>query len=434
MFDLLRGAARFSASSALAGLRGLSVRRNGSSLDAATWAAWGELVEPLQLAFQLGEDLREDGAEILAGMLDPGEWSGAAAKLAGGGFDAARFLSPDREGSIARIEWRNKLDVFRWVKGVRRTLGHPPARERFELVRYVERAYELEPYPALWAIEGLGHDYGETFLDDLEAGKTVAILTDPALESIPESAWPMLHAGLGLAFSEHLMKGLSPRHPRRELRRRLERFIAWCRENARPSHAEETLEAFGLEARCFFAQLVPGFESEVADISEEPHMPQYFWHGVGRGLYFVPVNLLPGYGSFWHGVEMTRREAPHELGETNALAGIAYAFAMVNMTRPEVMESVLAQRGEELRGTSFVDAVAAAVQVRASITPGASEIEGFVGYECDETLSHLWKEMIHDPCQEALSPSGDQGGETLAGNRSGSLYEALERKPTEKGA
>lgn len=420
MLDLLRGAARFAAGSALAGLRGLSARRDGASLDAATWAAWDELSEPLQLAFQLGDDLREDGAEVLAGMLDPGAWGGAAAKLAGGGFDAARFLFPDREGSLARIEWRNKLDVFRWVKGVRRTLGHPPTPERFDLALYVDRAYELPPYPALWAIEGLGHDYAQTFLDDLEGGKKARILTGRTLKSIPDSAWPMLHAGLGLALAEHLMKGLQPRHPRREFRRRLERFVAWCRENARPSYADEALEAFGLEARCFFAQLVPGFGREVTELPGESLLPSYFWHGVGRGMYFVPVNLLPGYGSFWHGVEMTRREAPDELGRTNALAGISYAFAMVNMAHPEVVESVLAQRGEELRATSFPNGVAEAVRVRALITPGAKEIERFVGHGGDETVAHLWREMVHDPCREALRGKG-----------SGSLYQNLGRNGEE---
>lgn len=422
MLDLLRGAARFAAGTALAGLRGLSLSRDGASLDAVTWAAWDELSEPLQLAFQLSDDLREDTTEILTGMLDPGEWRDTAAKLAGGGFDTARFLFPDREGSLARIEWRNKLDVFRWVKGVRRTLGHPKTPERFDLSLYVDRAYELEPYPALWAIEGLGHDYAQTFLDDLEHGKKPKILTDPALKSIPESAWPMLHAGLGLALSEHLMKGLHPGHPRREFRRRLERFVVWCRENARPSYADEVLEAFGLEARCFFAQLVPGFAREVSEVRGEPYLPSYFWHGVGRGIYFVPVNLLPGYGSFWHGVEMTRREAPHELGRTNALAGLAYAFAMVNMSHPEVMESVLVQRGEELRATSFTNAVAEAVRVRAVITPGASEIERFIGHESDETVAHLWKEMVHDPCREALRGKG-----------SGNLYELLGRNGAEDG-
>lgn len=408
MYELTRSLARFAWTTSVAGAEQLlRPWRPAAALEAATWSSWSELEELLQLAFLAGCDLQDDGLELAADLLRPWHWGRAAGRLARRSLDAAQFVNPAGGGDLARLEWRHKFDVFWMVKGVRRDLGHPPAPERFDLPEYVERAYGLGAYPALWAIEGLGHDYAATFLDELDAGRVApGILTDPALAGLPESSGPMLHGGLGLALAEHLLRALTPRSSAAEFRGALRRFVEQCRAHSRPRHLVSALESFGLEARCFFAQLVPGFERELdaaAAETGERRLPAIFWHGVGRALYFIPIQFVPGWGSVWNAVGMAEREAPEGLARDNALAGLAYAFAMVNMAAPRILEALLRDRGETLRDTAWSDGLAAAVQVRRRITPGAPVLERFLDHAPQPDVEALWDEMVRRPCRRALA-------------------------------
>lgn len=420
MIAWTRSLARFSwATSLAATAQLLAPGRPSDALEAATWASWGEMEELLQLAFLAGRDVQDEALELAADAGRPWRWGRTASWLSRRAFDAARFALPAGDGPLARREWRNKLEVFRRVKSVRRDLGHPVAPRRFDLAEYVQKAYGLGTYPALWAIEGLGHDYAAAFLDEVDAGRSPGILTDPALDELRPACWPMLHGGLGLALSEHLLRRLTPQSPRQAFRRTLARFVDACRANARPEHLVTSLESFGLEVRCFFAQLVAGFEDEL-DAAGDPRMPAIFWHGVGRALYFIPVNFVPGLGSVWHAVEMAERESPHELAKDNALAGLSYAFTMVNMSEPRIMESLIADRGEALRATAWSDGLAAAVQVRSEITPGAPVLRRFLEHRPRRRCAELWREMVAEPARRAVA------GEARAG-RGDLLYAALAR-------
>jgi hypothetical protein len=408
MYELTRSLARFAWTTSVAGAEQLlRPGRVAPALEAATWASWGELEEMLQLAYLAGCDLQDDGLELAADVLRPWHWRRAAERLARRSLDAARFVDPSAGGTLARREWRNKFDVFWRVKGVRRDLGHPPPPARFDLAEYVERAYGLGAFPALWAIEGLGHDYAATLLDELDAGGLPAgILTDPALAGLPASSAPMLHGGLGLALAERLLRPLTPRSSAAEFRGALRRFVELCRAHSRPAHLISALESFGLEARCFFAQLVPGLERELeaaAGEAGEGRLAAIFWHGVGRALYFIPVQFVPGWGTVGNAVAMAQREAPHELARHNALAGLAYAFAMVNMSQPRILEALLRDRGETLRGTAWSDGLAAAVQVRGRITPGAPVLAGFLDHRPRPDVEALWDEMVRRPGRRALA-------------------------------
>ena len=73
----------------------------------------------------------------------------------------------------------------------------------------------------------------------------------------------------------------------------------------------------------------------------DPDIVGYFWHGVGRGLYFLPINALPCSSSTWRAVEMAHEEAPHTLGRLNALGGLAWAVTLVNIRHPAILEAFL---------------------------------------------------------------------------------------------
>ena len=65
---------------------------------------------------------------------------------------------------------------------------------------------------------------------------------------------------------------------------------------------------------------------------------QYFWHGVGRAMYFDPRNLAPRSNSLARVLEAVEHESPHATARLNALAGLAFAATLVNIRHPEILD------------------------------------------------------------------------------------------------
>ncbi len=409
--------ARFSWSTAMFGASRLaaavspgergSERGSAPGVERVTWALQGELGELLRAAFQAGDDLTGDFAELAAEAMAPWRWPSVAARLAESSLDTLRVARPDAAGALARQELKNKLEVFWWVKGARRTLGHPLPGTPFELRSYVETAYQQDAYRALWLIEGLGHDYVESALAASRSPRR--LLRGEAVADLPENSLPMLHGGLGLACAEHVLGSLSPASSAARGREALERFVELCRDNAQARHLDSALESLGLETRCFFPELVPVVDRALAGL-DDPALHRFFWHGLGRALYFLPVSFIPGYGSLWHAVGMAKRETPGETARQAALAGVSYAFTMVNMARPEILERVLREHGGEVRGTAFGDGIVAAVVMRRQITPGAPVLRAFVDYRPPPESAAVWREIVGEPCRRALDRERQDGG------------------------
>ncbi len=377
-----------------------------SKLDAVTWATRGQLGELMQAAYQAGDDLQVDWADLLSDTLTPSRWSRAVSQMAERSMHAARFASPGPGGSLARQELKNKLEVYGLVKGARGKIGLPPAGEPFPLLPYVERAYELGSYRALWIIEGLGHDFAETALKHPRTSP--GLLRTAAVAGLPENSLPMLHGGLGLACAEHVLARLTPMSSTAEARGAVERFVELCRDHAMERYVDSAIEALGLDARCFFPDLVPVIERGLVEL-DDAVLHQYFWHGVGRALYFLPVQCIPGYGSLWHAVEMSEREAPNSTARASALAGVSYAFIMVNMSHPALVEGVLRDHGEALHGTAFADGAVAAILMRQKITPDAAVLECLADHRPNRKVSAIWNEMVGSPCRQALGRESADG-------------------------
>ena len=105
----------------------------------------------------------------------------------------------------------------------------PPKGTYGTLKDLVDKCYAMGQFPALWAVEGIGNYYAETFR---ERGLPLKnILTDSALDDLPPGSWTMLHAGIGLSFSKRCLEGLTASSPTADLRKALEKFILLCREN-----------------------------------------------------------------------------------------------------------------------------------------------------------------------------------------------------------
>ena len=73
-----------------------------------------------------------------------------------------RWLTPGQENRLALQEFKNKLEAFNLFEYVDFALDLP-SKTDVSLGELVEKAEALGPYFAVWAMEGLGHHYAETF-------------------------------------------------------------------------------------------------------------------------------------------------------------------------------------------------------------------------------------------------------------------------------
>jgi hypothetical protein len=315
---------------------------------------------------------------------------------------STRFL-PEADRDTAWLEFQNKWEVIQLVADVDAVLALPSPGVYVPVTQLIERAYALEPFPALWAVEGLGDYYADTFLSRGELPRH--LLNDDRTGGLPDKSLPMLHAGMGLSFAKRLMSAINPRSTDFEVRTTLQQFVALCKENARRGYVGCALESLGLATRTLYPEMVGIVDQQLLKVDHDA--VSYFWHGVGRAIYFSPGLLLPGCGSPWLAFKTCWQEAPHELGLINAIAGTAWAVTLVNMRQPEIVEYLLSRHGERLsEGGAFPNGVASSLIVRKETTPDDPSIGRFCQHQPDPSdprLVELWGSQVKRPCEEALN-------------------------------
>jgi hypothetical protein len=169
------------------------------SLTQTISSQFGDLV---WAAFDAGDELQRGVAEF--------RFSAASLSfLSDQAYETLRVLLPDSL-PLAILELCNKYEVYNLVKQVRNTL-HIPAIGPFDPAALVDRADSLGQYPDLWAIEGLGHDYAESFWGGTEPPR--GVLNGPLAASLPRKSLPMMHAGMGLSFAKRILPAITPYSP-----------------------------------------------------------------------------------------------------------------------------------------------------------------------------------------------------------------------------
>ena len=310
------------------------------------------------------------------------------------------LIIPGRSSRIARRECQNKIQIMALVQEVTSVL--PPKGTHVALPELVDRCYDLGPFPALWAVEGLGHHHGETAWESDEEPRN--LLTTPGLESLPAKSMPMLHAGIGLSFAKQCLNGLKGRSSDQEVIQAIERFVRLCRDSSRDGYVGCALESLGLVSRFVHGtKMVRRIDTIASQVDAD--LAAYMWHGVGRAVYFSPPNFIPGFRTLWRGIPMCQEEAPHELAHRNMLAGFAWALTVVNMRHPEIMETGLDYYGAEFsRNDAFSNGVASSLLMRYDTTPGfLPEVEAFYQREAmDPSVAKEWRELVREPVQTAI--------------------------------
>ncbi len=223
----------------------------------------------------------------------------------------------------AAVELANKAEIFGRFRAASAAAGSGgPLGER------VRQARNLGAFPALWTVEGLGHGFAAAACRS--GRRPGGLLADLAARAVPAGAWLPLHTGMGLALAERALDGEG------NLGRRLHRFEELCLAGSRPGYAKTAFEGLGFVARTLHSRSIPAVDRALATRSAE--LASYFWHGIGRGLYFSPLHAFPG-GTV-AALARAGAEAPAAAARANAVAGVAWAFTLVNLRHREVLASL----------------------------------------------------------------------------------------------
>jgi hypothetical protein len=314
--------------------------------------------------------------------------------------DAARIsLSPQATAATV-VEIRNKAEVYFFVRGNRHTLCIPATYpDPFPLSFYLERAYDRHDFPALFAVEGLGREFGRSQVR--KDSSVTGLLHEDSHLPLPRKSVLMLHAGLGMSFAKQLLDDLPRQVSRAELEKAVDQFVQLCRNNARPGYQIATLEPLGLVTRTFHARLTRDVDEVLK--ARYPALRHLYWHGAGRAVYFLAQNALPC--ATWDSFLQCEQECVDDLSREELLAGQAWAFCMVNMRQPEVLLHlfVTPHAANHPLPTAFQRGIAAALVMRQETTPGTGMITRLLEFDSIPARSRqAWDHFVLGPARQAL--------------------------------
>jgi hypothetical protein len=208
---------------------------------------------------------------------------------------------PDRDQRLVWQEFQNKALVFDLFANVESVLHLSPGHS-YSAAELIERALRLDQYESAWAVEGVGHFLAERHP---VAGQRLFYFDG---EPVAARWFVPLHVGMGLSFANRILSGLAAYPSPTQVREAVDAFIRICESNSHRGFEHVAHEALGLVTRNVYSHLVQSVARQLAGI--DPEIEDYFWHGVGRGLYFLPANAMPASCAPWIAINAAEREAP----------------------------------------------------------------------------------------------------------------------------
>jgi hypothetical protein len=292
------------------------------------------------------------------------------------------------------------------------------ARGDGELADLVAETCRRDPRHTAFLLERLCYDFVKGRWPT--AGEPRHLLDGAAADRLPERSLILLHAGLGMALSEILLRPMRPGGPAASCDAALDRFAGLVAANARPELAAVAFESLGLMVRRFLPRLHGAVESRMRD--RDPRLAAFYWHGAGRAIYFLPGSFHPFPGTARRGIEACRREPPAASLRLDALAGYGFAAAMINLRHPELVARLLRYL-EPHEVEALASGVAGALLTRRHTCPEDPAVGAFLrplaaprrppaaaaaaaaagaGGTADARLAELWDRQVRGPCAEAL--------------------------------
>jgi hypothetical protein len=377
------------------------VRDFTEALEILSHAAQSQLGNVSQLAFFVGDGLQRAVTDGIFDALRPETWRPANLFKIGSALigQSAQLtqLFVSGEAQTAWQELINKVEVFALVKNLSSVLALPE-KEFIPLPDLVEKAYGLSSFDALWAVEGVGHYYA----DDCWArqGPPQSLLAE-ANAPVPAKSLLMLHAGMGLCFADRLVGALTTESTAGEVCEALEQFVTLCLDNSRAGYAGAAVESLGIVTRDFYPDL-SRIISEQFRIAA-PELTGFYWHGIGRAIYFSRKFFLPHLFSMWNDVNVEAKTEPERMG---VRAGLTWAFTLVNMRHPAIVETaVRAYAKDSAHAQAFSNGVSSCIVMRTDTTPNEPFVSTFYDHRPstqDRELAQAWQRRISDPAQAGV--------------------------------
>ena len=292
-------------------------------------------------------------------------------------------------------ELDNKVESFRLFQYADRELklsaDHASAQQ------FLARVPAGDPFHSIWVYEGAAH------MAALASSlSTEGLLTTGEAGNLPESTMVALHAGMGTAFAERLLEGLSSHPSAADVERTVGRYVDICTANCRPGWEDASLEPLGLVVRCLYPHLKSAVSTAADTI--RPGMRSLFWHGVGRGSYFLPANFLPYTGARRNMIVAAMAETNHFEDRRNVLAGLVWAIALVNLRYPQAIRSTAAVCSELKLHDEFVNGLTSALISWGHMAPSDTEyIEVYTRPRHESGSDGLfWSHWIMTPARHAI--------------------------------
>jgi hypothetical protein len=331
-----------------------------------------------------------------------GPQSGLFRRTLGGVRQVAGWVAsrlPDREQRLVWQEFRNKARAFDLFANVESALDLQPGGS-YSAGELAEKVQRKDSYEAPWIMEGMGHFLADRHRD---AGQPLFLAG-----AVPARCFVPLHVGMGLCFANRVLGELSCQPPETRVRAAVERFLGLCRNGAQPGFEPVAHEVLGLVARNVYPRLVRAIARAAAEI--RPEIEEYFWHGVGRGLYFLPANAMPSSCAPWIAIDGVQNEAPHPAARRNMLAGLAWALVLVNLQYPEIPALFLKHHSDVLCPDNiFRNGITSAMRIWIASSPDDPSPKGLIRHRpdpFDRDLCWLWAEQVVQPCEEMIRRGG----------------------------
>jgi hypothetical protein len=352
-----------------------------------------------QTAFFVGDGLQRAFTDGFFDAFRPQTWSPSnlarlGAQLVNQSTRFSQLLAP----KLARLAWQeitNKAEVFALVRNLSSILNLPEG-EFIPLTDLVQRAYARSPFEALWAVEGVGHYYADECWKRL--GTPKGLLADV---NLPAKSLLMLHAGMGLCFADRLIGNLTTESTPGEVRNALERFVALCRDNSRQGYLGAAIESLGIVTRDFYPDLFQPVTRQFRFVA--PELTGFYWHGIGRAIYFSRNFFVPHLFSMWSDVD---HEAVTEQDRLSVLSGLTWAFTLVNMRHPEIFETALrSYDNDSWLGEAFSNGICSCVLMRTDTTPDERFVSAFHEHRSSRHTSDLasaWERRISGPASTGV--------------------------------
>lgn len=412
MKELLNAAARFYWAMSLFGARqiGAASSRDGTdrtrrAFDSVTGATEEELGSMLKSAFEVGDRLQRGLCDLVPGLPALGSDTSRAmmrttlntAQQTAGALSA---LVPGVEARVALKEFQNKLEVFDWFENVD-TIFSLPRGAATPLAELVAHTSGLDSFTAVWATEGIGHYYAETAWEE---GAPRGLLQGGNAHGVPAKTLVALHAGMGISLANRLLRAVRSEsrecQPPCDLCGALMQFVVLCRNNSAEGYVGAAYESLGLVARNLYPHMINQIHKHLPETGED--LTDYFWHGVGRAIYFAPTNYLPFGNASCRAVEMTRHEPPDERSRGNALAGLAWAQFLVNLRHPEIIETLLTECKSALEAGAFANGISSATVIWCDSTEHDPHLGALCKHRPDSSVAESWRELVEMPCRCAI--------------------------------